>query len=149
MASTTAAPHALKAGEGEQYNFFGSTTTIKITAEQTGGEMSLIEVEAPPNDVAPLHVHYTEDESFWILEGQVTFEVGDQRIEAGPGDCLFAPRNVPHRFMTGADGARMLFLFNPGGFEEFVREASDPANQERIPEIVLKHGKEMLEPPPA
>jgi mannose-6-phosphate isomerase-like protein (cupin superfamily) len=149
MATATRVPMALKAGDGEQYAFFGTTTTIKITAEQTGGEMSLLEVAVPPNSSAPLHVHYSEDETFWILEGRATFEVGEERIEAGPGDCLFGPRDIPHRFETGEEGVRMLFLLTPGGFDEFVREASDPANEDRIPEIVKKYGNELLEPPPA
>src|SRR5215216_3592049 len=50
--------------------------TIKLTAAETGGEMSLIEVAVGANYSAPLHVHYTDDESFWILEGRVSFEVG-------------------------------------------------------------------------
>lgn len=149
MATTTRVPMALKAGDGEQYAFFGTTATIKVSAEQTGGEMSLVEVDVPPNFGAPLHVHYSEDETFWILDGRATVEVGDQRIEAGAGDCLFGPRDIPHRFDTGEEGARMLFLLTPGGFDEFVREASDPANEDRIPEIVKKYGGALLEPPPA
>jgi mannose-6-phosphate isomerase-like protein (cupin superfamily) len=155
-----AAPVAVTAGEGEARWMFGTLTTIKLTAAQTRGEMTVLEVLAPAGLGAPLHVHYTEDETFWILEGEVTFEVGGERTVAGPGDCVFGPRDVPHRFEIGDRPARMIWVLTPGGFDEFVLAASVPAEElapppplppeevpammERVAPIVRAHGKELL-----
>ena len=113
-----------------------------------------------PGRGGALHVHYREDEGFWILEGEVTFEVGEATIEASAGDYVFGPRNVPHRFTVGANGCRMLFILVPGGIEDVIRATSEPAatrtlpphpEQEPSPEeieaiktIVKEHGYELL-----
>jgi quercetin dioxygenase-like cupin family protein len=158
--TTTTEPLVLRAGEGEARWWFGMLATIKVTAAETHGEMSALEVLAPAGLGAPLHVHYGEDEMFWIIEGEVTFEVGDDRIVAGPGDCVFGPRDIPHRFDVGDKPARMLWVFNPGGFEDFVLASSVPAEElvppppvpaeelpallEKMAPIVRAHGKELL-----
>jgi mannose-6-phosphate isomerase-like protein (cupin superfamily) len=166
MAPTTTAqaappaPLAVKAGAGEARWFFGTLATIKLTSAQTRGEMSVLEVLAPAGLSAPLHVHYRDDETFWILEGEVTFEVGDERIVAGPGDCVFGPRDIPHRFEVGDEPARMIWVLTPGGFDEFAMAASEPAKElappppvpaeempallERLVPIVRAHGYELL-----
>ena len=76
---------------------------------------------------APLHTHHAEDEGFLVLEGEVTFQVGDEIVEAKAGDWLFGPRGVPHRFEVGPNGARMFWTLTPGGFDRFVVAASEPA----------------------
>lgn len=127
----------------ERLEAFGAQFTVKLTAQDTGGELSLLEVEVPAGYSAPLHVHYAEDETFVILDGDVTFEVGDERFETGPGDTAFGPRNIPHRFESKY-GARMIWVLTPGGFENMIREAGDPANKDRLPEVVRKYGNELL-----
>jgi len=126
-------PVVTRTGEGEALWWFGSLAEIKVTAEQTGGLLSIIEIAEPANAVAPLHVHKREDEGFWVLEGDVTFEVGRTRIEAHAGDFAFGPRGVPHGYTVGAEGCRMLFILTPGGFEGLVRGMSTPARQRSLP----------------
>jgi quercetin dioxygenase-like cupin family protein len=120
-------------GEGEARWWFGALAEIKLAAEQTGGTLSLIEVTEGPGAAAPLHVHHREDETFWILDGDVTFEVGDTTIDAQAGDVAFAPRGIPHRYTAGPAGCRMLFLMTPGGFEDLVRGMSVPAQARTLP----------------
>ena len=154
----TLAPVTVPAGEGEALWFFGQLVEVKATAADTGGAMSLLEVTAPPNLPAPLHVHHHEEEGFFILEGSATFQVGDQTIEARAGDYLLGPRDIPHKYDTGPDGCRMLFVMTPGGFEDMVREMGEPAKEravpppateppdlERIARIAQKYGNELLE----
>jgi quercetin dioxygenase-like cupin family protein len=128
---------------------------VKAAAFDTGGRYTLVEVTAPPGLESPLHVHHTEDEGFLVLEGRVTFVVGDETIELTAGDHAMGPREVPHRFTVGPDGARMLWVLTPGGFEDLIDEASVPAEAPTVPppsvdppadvaEIVLRHGNEML-----
>lgn len=126
-------PMATRRGEGEARWWFASLAEIKVTTEQTGGLLSIIEITEPPNAVGPLHVHHREDEGFWILEGDVTFEVGDTTIEATAGDFAFGPRGIPHSYTVGGAGCRMLFIMTPGGFEHLIREMSVPAQSRTLP----------------
>jgi hypothetical protein len=86
-----------------------------------------------PEGEGPLHVHYREDEGFWVLEGQLTFEVGEETIEAGPGSFVFGPKDVPHRFTVESGPARLLFILSPAGFEEFVYATNVPAKEHALP----------------
>jgi mannose-6-phosphate isomerase-like protein (cupin superfamily) len=150
-------PLAVSSDEGEARWWFGGLVVIKATAADTGGQMSLLEITEAPGFEAPLHVHHREDEGFWILEGDATFEVGDSTIEAHAGDYLFGPRGIPHRFSVGENGCRLLFIMTPGGFEDLVMEMSEPAltrtvpppsdeepDMERIQAIAMKYGCELL-----
>jgi mannose-6-phosphate isomerase-like protein (cupin superfamily) len=153
-------PLAVPSEDGEARWWFGALAVIKTTAAQTGGQLTIIDVTNPPGFEAPLHVHYRDDEGFWILEGSATFEIGDQTIEASTGDCLFGPRNIPHRYTAGDAGCRMLFIMVPGGMEEVVRATSEPAASRTLPPppeteptademarvkaIVREHGYELL-----
>jgi mannose-6-phosphate isomerase-like protein (cupin superfamily) len=127
------APMATRSNEGEARWWFAALAEIKVTAQETGGLLSIIEITEPPNAAGPLHVHHREDEGFWILEGDVTFEVGDTTIEAGPGDYVFGPRDIPHRFTVGDQGCRMLFILVPGGIEDVIRATSEPAQSRTLP----------------
>ena len=108
----------LKEGEGQARWWLGGLVTVKATGKQTDGHYALVEV-LDPEGPQPLHVHHREDEGFWILEGEVTFEVGEQSIKASPGSFVFGPKNIPHRYTVESGPARMLFLYSPAGFEEF------------------------------
>jgi mannose-6-phosphate isomerase-like protein (cupin superfamily) len=140
----------------QQYWFFGMFAKVKASAADAGGQYTLLEITAPPGLQTPLHVHYREDEGFYVLEGSVTIEVGDETVELGAGQHAFGPRNIPHRFTVGPDGAHMIWVLTPGGFEDFVDEVSVSADTPTVPpasvvppedaaEIVLRHGMELLE----
>jgi quercetin dioxygenase-like cupin family protein len=135
MTQQTQVPEAMstRGGEGEARWWFGALAEIKVTAEQTGGLLSVIQITEAPNAAGPLHVHHREDEGFWILDGDVTFEVGDVTIEASAGDFAFGPRGIPHRYTVGDAGCRMLFVMTPGGFENLVRDMSVPAESRTLP----------------
>ena len=141
---------------GRQYWFFGMLAEVKASAADTGGMYTLLEITAPAGLQTPLHVHYREDEGFYVLSGSVAIEVGDQVVELTAGEHAFGPRDVPHRFTVGPDGAHMIWVLTPGGFDEFVDEVSAPADTPTVPpasvappedaaEIVLRHGMELLE----
>jgi quercetin dioxygenase-like cupin family protein len=129
----TLEPLAIRKEEGEARWWFGALAEIKTTAADTGGQMTIVEVTEHPGAEAPLHVHHRDDEGFWILEGEVTFEVGDTTIEASAGDYVFGPRDIPHRFTAGDRGCRMLFIMVPGGMEDLIRATSEPAPSRTLP----------------
>jgi mannose-6-phosphate isomerase-like protein (cupin superfamily) len=120
-------------GEGEAWWWFGLLATIKATGEQTGGRYSLVEILAPDGYEAILHVHHQEDEGFYILEGEMTFYVGDQTIKSRPGSFLFGPKDVPHTFRVDSGPAKLLFVFTPAGFEGLIRETGEPARSLIVP----------------
>jgi len=156
-AQTGQEPVAVASGAGEARWWFAALAVIKATAADTAGQMTIVEVTEPPGAEAPLHVHHREDEAFWILEGEVTLEVGGTIIEARAGDYAWGPRDVPHRYTVGENGCRMLFICVPGGFEDLVMAMSEPARArtlppppedepdwERMQAIAREHGCEVL-----
>jgi quercetin dioxygenase-like cupin family protein len=126
-------PMAIRRDEGEAHWWFGNLAVIKTTADDTAGQLTIVEITAPPGLQVPLHVHHRDDEGFWILEGNVTFEVDDTTIEAHAGDYVFGPRDIPHRYTVGDDGCRMLFIMVPGGLEDLIRDTSEPAPSRTVP----------------
>jgi mannose-6-phosphate isomerase-like protein (cupin superfamily) len=125
---------ALGAGEGHTIWFLRNRMTIKATAQSTAGAYGLIESWVAAGFSPPLHVHHREDESFWVLEGEVTMRCGDRTLRAGPGSYLFLPRDVPHTFVVEGDvPAHLLTLLTPGGGEGFFIEAGRPAEGHGLP----------------
>ena len=157
---------ALDPGEGEAWWWMDGLATIKATSEQTGGRYTLVEILVPEFSMEEslLHVHHFEDEGFYVLEGEMTFYVGDETIKARPGSFLFGPKDVPHAFRVDSGPAKLLFIFSPAGLEGFIRESSepartltippqpeappDPAEMEQLAAIAARYGGEILGPPP-
>ena len=130
---TDTAGFGLVADAGAAFWFADQLATVKIGADETQGRWALIEFVAPPKNGPPLHVHRDDDESFCVLEGEITFYVGDAVIHAKTGSFAFAPKGVPHTFVVGAHGARYLVISEPAGFEQFVAEAGVPAESRTLP----------------
>jgi mannose-6-phosphate isomerase-like protein (cupin superfamily) len=140
---------------GQPRWFFGMLAEVRASAAHTAGQYTLVEITAPAGLEAPLHVHYTEDEGFYVLEGSVTIVVGNETVELAPGQHAFGPREVPHKFTVGPEGARMIWVLTPGGFENLIDEASVPATARAVPppsvvppdniaEILRRHGNDVL-----
>jgi mannose-6-phosphate isomerase-like protein (cupin superfamily) len=148
-------PHVLERDEGSTVWFLGRPMTVKATGAQTGGAFGLIEQE-PPSFGSPYHVHHREDETFYVLEGDVRFICGPQRWKVGPGAYLFLPRNIPHGYKVEETGpAKILILVTPAGFEQFVLEMSEPApapdgrpDMEKLSAVAAKYGIDILGPLP-
>jgi quercetin dioxygenase-like cupin family protein len=127
--------YGLGKDEGPAFWFLNTLTLVKATAAQTGGAFGLIEQHAPVGAGSPYHVHRAEEESFYVMEGQLEFINGQRRMTCGPGSYVFLPRDTPHGFrVVGASPARFLILTTPGGFEGFVIEMGEPASELRLPE---------------
>jgi len=130
----TARTFGLEEGEGDARWWLGvSLATIKATGKETDGRYTLVEVLEPEGEEAPLHVHHNEDEAFWVLEGELTFEVGEETIKASPGSFLFGPKDIPHRYTVNSGPARLLFILSPAGFEEFIYASSEPVQERTLP----------------
>jgi quercetin dioxygenase-like cupin family protein len=119
-------------GEGERLWFVGTLATIRVPGEATDGRFALIEFLFPHGASPPLHTHDV-DESYIVLEGQLTVQAGEERFELGAGGTGVVPLGVPHTFRVDSDGARVLVLSTPAGLERMVRDASVPATAPTLP----------------
>jgi quercetin dioxygenase-like cupin family protein len=108
-------PIALDPGDGESLG----TTTIKAARP----ELSLLEFELKPGGGVDPHFHKGHSDSFFVLEGEVEFHVGDEVVNGTVGSYVLAPPNVVHFFRNVGDRpARILNMHTPGGFAEYRRE---------------------------
>ncbi|MEZ0481086.1 quercetin 2,3-dioxygenase [Planococcus sp. SSTMD024] len=125
---------ALASGEGKKYWFLGTLMEVKVMGEETGGLFSILEEIDPPNFAAPLHIHHNEDEYFYVLEGEVTFTIGEQVISAKPGTFVFAPKDLAHMYkVEGTEPAKILSMLAPAGLEKLFIDCSVPADGYKLP----------------
>jgi mannose-6-phosphate isomerase-like protein (cupin superfamily) len=108
-------------GPGDHYTFL-------VTGEETGGAYFAMEALVPPDGGPPPHIHTREDETFYLLEGQIEFLLGEELVLAGPGDFVNVPLGTVHRFRnTGSKPARMVLTFTPAGIEDWFAETLERA----------------------
>jgi quercetin dioxygenase-like cupin family protein len=130
----------LNSREDQAFKFLGLPTLMRASGETTNGAFGLIEHwSMPPGWASPYHTHHLEDESFYVLEGEVAFVCDGKWLKAGPGTYVFGPREIPHGFrVVGAVPARMLILCSPAGFENFVTELGEPESAPPSPPDMAK-----------
>lgn len=101
----------------------GDLNIIKIRGEQTNGAFTLFDTFVVPEGGPPPHIHLVEDEWFYVLEGEITFRLGDEWIPATPGTPILVPKGTVHNFKnTGTSIAHMMTLFTPAGIEGLFAE---------------------------
>ena len=140
----------------------GALFTVKGRHETTDGALGLVEAAFWAGMGTPLHTHHREDEAFYVLEGEITFYIGDETYVAAPGTFVFAPRGIPHSFVFESDVVRKLVTLTPGGADEHFRDPrfSDPARTLTLPPppegppdvaalvaAMEQHGIEVVGPP--
>ena len=104
----------------------GSTMTFRVSGEDTGGAYSVLEYMAAPGGGSAMHVHRNEDESFFILEGAITFQLGDDKTRATPGTFIHIPKGLRHAFVNAEpEPARAIVILTPSGLEYFFAEISE------------------------
>jgi len=116
-----AEPVFQRPGEGGTVdNPLGGDVVFKARGEQTEGTLTAFETVVASGDGPPLHTHANEDESLYVLDGEVRFKLGDEIRAAPAGSFVFIPRGAPHTWQNVGDGrARMLIHFTPSGMERF------------------------------
>src|SRR6188472_1690302 len=119
--------------EGEAHWLLGMLEIVKISGATTNGEYGLVEVTVRAGEGSPWHVHPDEDEWFYVLAGEFTVFVGDERLSLPAGSFAFGPKGVPHTFIAETDGAKALIGFQPFLFEGFLHEVGEPAAERVLP----------------
>jgi quercetin dioxygenase-like cupin family protein len=106
----------------------GDHYTFLVTGEESRGAYFAMEALVPPGGGPPPHIHTREDESFYLLAGQIEFLLGEQTVLAGPGDYVNVPRGTVHCFRnSGTETARMVLTFTPAGREKWFEETLERA----------------------
>jgi len=126
------APTWSAAGTGERLWFLGTLAIVRVPGEATGGRLAVIEFLFPHGASPALHTH-PQDESYVVLDGQLTVQARAERFELGAGGVATVPLGVPHSFRVDSDTARVLALSTPAGIERFVRDGSVPAHAATLP----------------
>jgi len=108
-----------------------------IESAQTDGRFSLIEHRIPPRTLAaPMHTHEREDEYSYVLSGRMGAQIGDDVVEAGPGELVVKPRGIPHAFWNAADEETVLLeLISPGEFGEYFADLAPHLSGEGPPDF--------------
>jgi quercetin dioxygenase-like cupin family protein len=121
--------------EGELLWFTNSLITFKATSADSGGAFLLFEMLSPRGKATPLHVHPGEDESFYVLEGELLVHDDGRELTAGEGAFVTIPRGTPHAFTVTSETARFLVLLTPGpaAAEQFFRDGGEPAESAELP----------------
>ncbi len=159
-ADSALAPIVLGPGEGEALWAFGCHITAKAASETSGGRVAVLEHFAGRGAGSPLHVHHREDEWFYVLDGELTFWVGGEVIDAPAGSFVYGPREIPHTFTVSSEEAHFLLVVEPAGLEGMLRALGEPAPSRTLPpppteppdmakiaQVCAEYGLEILGPP--
>ena len=93
--------------------FAGGLFTVLVTGEESGGSYTTMELFVPPGVGPELHQHDAEEEQFYVLSGQLTYQVGPHTFDVKTGDFIHIPRQTPHGFTNGPHPSRLLARFSP------------------------------------
>lgn len=126
--------YALAEDDAEAIWFLGTLALIKGVGSQTGDALATVEFTHPPGFATPLHIHHLADEAFYVLAGRMQGVCGDREWRAATGSFVWLPRGVPHGYVVDGDETlRTLAITVPAGFDRFVVEAGEPAQERALP----------------
>src|SRR5688572_28612579 len=118
--SSSGTPENSRAIPGALFHFLAG-------GEQTNGSFSLIFIEVHKGNEPPAHTHQREDESYYILEGNIRFWIGEKVIDAKAGDFVHLPKGIPHKFELQSDVVKELMWIAPAGLEKWFWDNSVPS----------------------
>ena len=144
--------HLVPAGqdiEGEPHTLGYSRISFKTSPRETSGNLFMIEHSNLLAGGPPLHVHHAQDEWFYVMEGEVLFQVGEKRVRLKAGDSVLAPRKISHGWAAvGATPGKMLIAFTPAGkMEQFFQEIAHGKVNMMDADLFRRYDMELLGPP--
>jgi quercetin dioxygenase-like cupin family protein len=125
---------------------------FKITGDDTDGQFDYVEGTIEYLGGPPTHIHHFQDETFYVVEGELYFKVGEETLEVKAGDLAYIPRGVAHGYVNvKQEPVRGLGIFMPGGFDRFMDEVGQlppgPPDPKKLRALGEKHGQEVVGPP--
>ena len=147
-----ARPFVVAPREGRVIDLREFELTLKASAEETDGAVSVLEAEEPPGFGPPIHVHQDADEAFYVLEGEYIMYLEDEEIACPAGSFVFIPRGARHGFKVGEAASRKLNFYFPaamvGYFDDLAAAIGrDDVDDEALAEIARAHAMEIVGPP--
>jgi mannose-6-phosphate isomerase-like protein (cupin superfamily) len=129
--------HVVGRAEGERADFPRLANRFLLGGESSEGRFSLIEHTIAPRALAaPLHTHEHEDEFSFVLTGRLGVQIGDDTVEAGPGELVLKPRGIPHAFWNPGDvETRVLEIVSPAGFERYFADVAPELTRPGEPDL--------------
>jgi mannose-6-phosphate isomerase-like protein (cupin superfamily) len=106
--------------------FLGGRVETLVPGTATNRALSVLQFDDPQGQAPPLHLHEAEDELWVVLEGEVSFFVGDHRFDLQAGQVGYGPRGVPHSYLVRSPTARMAVVYTPAGIEEWFAANGSP-----------------------
>lgn len=135
-------------------NIVGEETLVKVSPEDSGGQLAFFHLTAPPMSGPPRHQHSREDELFYVLEGELVFEIDGELYTAVAGSTVYLRRGVVHAYQNyTSEPARLLILTMPGDFCHFFEEMSANTPPGGLPDLQMlealnaRYGITTLGPP--
>lgn len=129
------APKVVSGSEGTKVWAMGVLVTVKVRADDTGGAYSVFEDLIPPGAGPVPHTHTKEDETIFVLEGELRAWLGGKQYDVKAGDFVHMPRGVQHYFKNVSEKpTRLLLSYTPGGFEQWFLDIGTPfAGTDQMP----------------
>jgi mannose-6-phosphate isomerase-like protein (cupin superfamily) len=145
--------HVVGAGEDRSahpHSLGFSSILFKVPTSETAGGLFVIEHTHLLPGGPPLHLHLSQEEWFYVMEGEMIFQVGEQRVHLHPGDSVLAPRRVPHTFSSvGTAPSRMIIGFCPAGkMEQYFRDAELAPQHASDADFMARYEVERVGPSP-
>jgi quercetin dioxygenase-like cupin family protein len=143
-------------GEGKTVSVLGDRYTYKAVGRDTGGRYGLVEVTAPAGAPGPPpHVHESEEEAIYVVEGEMEVQIGERTLQARAGTFALVPRGTVHTFSNPTPRhAKVLVIVSPAGFEKAFEEmaevaprADEPPNMEKLLAIAKKYNLRIVGAP--
>ncbi|MEU8221274.1 cupin domain-containing protein [Kribbella sp. NPDC048915] len=133
--------HLSNAGSGVEYAAPDATVTVKIGAEHTDGKYELFEIDAPRGDAAPPHSE-SWSKAFYVLQGRILVQAGDQGYDLGPGASISLPAGTVNTFSVLTPAAKFLTISETGRMGAFFADlaGADPADFAALGAITSRHG---------
>ncbi len=160
MTATTATEQAraatvIRPGEGTTFRVLGLTDEVKLSGDRTNQAYSVVEALMPPGlPQLPLHTDRC-DENFYVVRGTVTFQLGEEIVEAPAGTFVHIPSDLAHSFLNAGEApAALLGFFVPGGHDRYFQEMADlmgdnpgPAEFQQLNALSARYGTTIVGPP--
>ena len=120
-------------GEGKSLWILGDLLTFKV--HEQSESVAIFELEVPPESAVGPHLHRSQDETHYVLEGQFEFVLGERKVNADAGSVVYVPRTMMHAFTnTGTEKGKLLFINTPQGpLEQFLVEFGEPVSDPSTP----------------
>jgi quercetin dioxygenase-like cupin family protein len=123
----------IELSESKPFQMQGALWRVLATGKETDGIVGALDERITHGMAAPMHSHEDADEIFYVLDGKLTFFVGEKRIEATEGAFVYLPRYIHHGFQVDSEEARVFNFVTPAGFEQLIVDQGKAAKFDDLP----------------